>query len=181
MVTYSGHVCVIGGREYARQFGHDSRLVSSQSMVPNPIYDSPMYESIQQYPSNSSPNVSTDTECRYTVNDTTHTHYENTACPPSISAPVEPDLTTLYAEHSYTASPTVPRALPAGPKTSKERNTLHLTLTLNAGEDEAHLSPMETGRSGIVPLSSAVPDYMNDENYTLMSPFGKSHLVHKSI
>lgn len=146
-------------------------------MVPNPIYDGPMYESIHQQLSDVTHSPSAE--------DITNTDSLNA------DSPSKP-LYIVYPSHScntpvakiyenMNATPTTVRAPPtyATPKTSKERNKLQLTLHLNtqpsettsgvmlAGDSSEASCRLERGRRDTEGGYDNVP--LQNDNYTTLS------------
>ena len=151
-------------RCHTRQSRHDSRMVSVPAMVPNPIYDGPMYESIEPNFTDVRSSSLSSMGSRYVAN--------ITKTPESTESP---DVDTKPGDIGPPAdSPSLQMARTTRPKTPEEKNILQLTLTLNK-EEEAMLhagGSIDTERDSTKPSNSSigsVPD-IADENYAFMSP-----------
>ena len=137
-------------------------------MVTNPIYDGPMYESIHQnfsmacspinFNTSATSNNESPTSPRYFV----HTHNSEVA--------------KQYANTPDSTASDVPLVPAVLPKTSKERNKLQLTLSLepavsnDTGGSATHTRLAATSFGGIKPDR----DCSNEDNYTVMSPAAAS-------
>ena len=156
-------------------------------MVHNPIYDGPVYESVPEQRFDSLTSVSkqdlslsntsacnSPDPCNPTsldnilLNDSSHKN------PRYLDRPIQPQsLTQSLARNpsDHDSNVSVPRLM-ALKKNGKERNKLHLTLTLN-NQDDSDTSParVPVATSGSKCLNPVITSRTQvDEYYTVMSP-----------
>lgn len=164
-------------------------MVPPEAMVTNPIYDidGPMYESIQQQFDNTNHGANTEA---VSTPPQVQNHYV-IDLPGNNSSPKTPKYIESPGTAAATPTDTTPlvnlvpptrMALPTDMDpptgvaltTAKERNKLHLTLTLHEGE--LFVPKSSTNRnSGIARHGTLSPDLTSkegddDDNYTFMSP-----------
>ena len=161
------------------------------AMVHNPIYDGPVYESVQQQfetltattlraarmtdsdnsvnqPCNSQPSTPTSSEKSVRYVD------------PPVQLPKMRSKSFVSNDHAHASTSAsdaanIPRStsvsVPVTKKAGKQRNKLNLTLTLD-GNDSTGPSAMQNKTCG--PISAVNPVVLRDveDNYTVMSPAG---------
>ena len=147
-------------------------------MITNPIYSGPVYETVHQGYNPLSTSASTtpdsspttplnDDVSRYNINPTSRTDIidlvrRNTLPSQSNGRVVSPLAGTSYRSSSISGNTTVKHP-------PKERNKLHLTLSLGnnkEGSQNEHEIVPNSGKNG----SGNVRPISEDENYTIMSP-----------
>ena len=160
-------------------------------MVHNPIYDGPVYESVQpqfetlisvtkrgastsntssvDQPCSSQPSTPTSSEksIRY-VDPPTSVQASKTRCKSFLSHPSAPEGDAENLPRSTSVSVPVIR------KTGKQRNKLNLTLTLTGTDSIGTTGSHNAQNSTTEPISAVNPVVLRDvdENYTVMSPAG---------
>ena len=161
----------------------ETRLTSLRTMVPNPIYDSPMYESIQQNFSNvtDGPNsgsvVPTTPGCSlglcYSAAPSENKILNNYAPPSIYNIPANAEGMPPASTPCTDAAPSY--TCPTKLKTTKERNVLQLTLTLNedisGGSNHTSTAPGESDNeppNTKTSTNSVVNS--SDEYYALVNP-----------
>ena len=161
-------------------------------MVHNPIYDGPVYESVQQQfntltattlqasdssadcPCSSQPSTPTSSEksVRY-VDPPTPAQVPKTRSKSFLSHPSATESDTKNIPRSTSVS------IPVINKTGKQRNKLNLTLTLTGTDSTSATRSHNAQRSIAEPISAVNPIVLRDvdDNYTVMSPAGHGALV----
>ena len=167
------------------------------AMVHNPIYDGPVYESVHpQFESlesatkqaASTSNTFVTQPCNSQLSTPTSSEKSlRYVDPPSSALVSKPRSKSFLCHPSDPESDTenIPRSMsisvPVIKKAGKQRNKLNLTLTLigTAADSTGTTGSHNAQNSNVEPVSSVNPAVLRDvdDNYTVMSPAGRSALV----
>lgn len=161
------------------------------AMVPNPIYNGPLYESVQpHFETLVSTMASTSGEQQCNSRASTPSSSEKSVRyvdPPSHSSKNRsrsfvssgPSHSSMRTSDALNISRSTSVSIPAIKKTEKQRNKLNLTLTLTGTDSTGATGSHNAQDSTAEPISAANPVVLRDvdDNYTVMSPASRGTLV----